>query len=282
MSEKPAYVVVICKDSLEELKDSLEEKLELIYPFTFFISVDCPGWFTQYHMIASLLQGFTPVIACSKDVSKRCGGLDKVKKWADDLSVMTDVYIIEEIKDIVNVLKNKPKVKVLKDMPMLSQDRTAVFKLLRDYNVRKVSFSTPILGDVVVDEEKCLVCDACSNMCPFGALRIRDEGEKRLLEFSAERCAACNVCQEICPYNAISLRYEYLKEHDVEWRPVAEDKIARCKMCGRPIGSYKHLKAIERKLRESGADPWVIESLWLCQECKIKALIEGRIKRKGE
>ncbi len=279
LDKKPAYIFISCRDSLPKVRDELLgflQKDKVKYP-TFFISVDCPGWFTQGHMLASLMQGFIPIIYCDKDTFEKCGGLNKLKEWSKELSAIAEIRVADDIHSTVKILEEKPNISVLENVGTLHQDRSSVLKLFRSYNIDEVKLSVPLIGIVNVNDEKCLLCDACTNSCPFSALRLRNEGDKRYLEFSQNRCTACGICQEICPYGAIRLEYGYRKSYDGVWIPLAEDEIARCRLCGKPIGSTKHLKALERKLRESGADPWVLESLWLCQECKIKMLIERKI-----
>ncbi len=271
---EPAWIIAVCRDSLVEIRERIKNGS---FSPAFFVPIECPGWFDQFHMISAILQGFQPIIYCDKETSGKCGGLEIVESWSKELSEIVNIPVTTNFSVVERTLSKKPNVKVIERAPMLYQNRVAALSLFRTYNLKKAEFSAPLVGLVDVSNEKCMVCDACSNMCPFQALRVRNEGDRRNLEFNMSRCTACGICEAICPYGAIKVGYKYNKEYDKEWKVVASDQIAKCRRCGKPIGSMKYLRYLEKKLKESGADSWVLESLWLCQECKIKALIERQM-----
>jgi Fe-S-cluster-containing hydrogenase component 2 len=51
-----------------------------------------------------------------------------------------------------------------------------------------------------VNEEKCVGCEACVDVCPIGAIEIEDS--KALI---SNDCIECGVCASVCPQEAISL-----------------------------------------------------------------------------
>lgn len=55
-----------------------------------------------------------------------------------------------------------------------------------------------------IQKEICIGCAHCMNVCPTGALRVR-EGKAVLLE---ERCVDCGECYRACPVNAISVEQD--------------------------------------------------------------------------
>ena len=55
-----------------------------------------------------------------------------------------------------------------------------------------------------IQKEICIGCAHCMNVCPTGALRVRD-GKAVLLE---ERCVDCGECYRACPVNAISVEQD--------------------------------------------------------------------------
>ena len=55
-----------------------------------------------------------------------------------------------------------------------------------------------------IQKEICIGCAHCMNVCPTGALRVR-EGKAVLLE---ERCVDCGECYLACPVNAISVEQD--------------------------------------------------------------------------
>ena len=60
-------------------------------------------------------------------------------------------------------------------------------------------FFTPRLH---VDPRKCIVCNACVEVCPTGA--ARNEGGRVRIE--TRDCITCYCCSEVCPQDAIELR----------------------------------------------------------------------------
>jgi ferredoxin len=48
-------------------------------------------------------------------------------------------------------------------------------------------------------EETCIGCGQCSQICPADALQI----DGRRAEFDYDRCIRCYCCQEVCPQDAI-------------------------------------------------------------------------------
>ena len=55
-----------------------------------------------------------------------------------------------------------------------------------------------------VDEEKCVSCPMCANVCPTAAIPLPGRGEKaHVLE---ERCVGCPNCSGVCPVDAISMK----------------------------------------------------------------------------
>ena len=54
---------------------------------------------------------------------------------------------------------------------------------------------------VVINEETCIGCGACIEVCPTEALEMVDEKAK----VDAEKCVDCGACIDECPVEAISL-----------------------------------------------------------------------------
>ncbi len=279
-TDKPGVIVGVCDSMLGELSNHLEG-LDVEYPVVF-IHIHCPGWLTEFHMLEAALSGFDVVIACSDDRVAECRDGGASERWLKEMEPL-GAYpaIIRSPEELAETLASyKPRSRPLRGVEHLTVDKTAAYSILEAYGVEEASFSTPIVGYPEVDEEKCLLCEACSNSCPYGALRLSAEGDEFKLVFDASKCTACGACEASCPYGALRLSYRFSRSLLGKSHVLAKDEVARCRMCGRPIGSLKHLKALEKKLRESGVDEWVIEQLWLCQECKVKRLLGGGARRR--
>jgi len=55
-------------------------------------------------------------------------------------------------------------------------------------------------GRVIIDQEKCIDCGACTSLCPTDALSTDSEFK---LVFSEEKCMGCLLCLDSCPRHAI-------------------------------------------------------------------------------
>ncbi len=274
---EPAFLVISCYSALDSLANYLGNSQA---SNLFVLEVDCPGWISQYHLIQAVARGFKPVLFCDDDQLSLCGGAETVNKWLKELEPL-GVYpsITRTVEELAEALASPVNVRDLGLEESIIKNKTLIYKVLYEYGVEELTVSSPLVGNIMVDDDKCLLCDTCMNMCPFKAIYLDKSGDKVRLLFRQDRCVACGICEKTCPYNALKLEYKYKKENTGKWVPVAEDEVARCRRCGRPIGSKKHLMFLEKKLRESGVDEWVLEQLWLCERCKVQALIERQLKK---
>ncbi len=278
---RPAYVVVACRSGLPDLARVLEgESLEGLEP-AFFVDVDCPGWGTQFHALAAAGKGFHTIVYCPHGTVESCGAGDRVERLLAEMDGLpVHPQIVSDPRRLLDLLGEPPKARNIVGNELLTGNRSLAYKILHKYGVGEAEYSTPIVGYPLVDESKCILCEACSSMCPFQALKLEKTPESTRLVFEPYRCTACGVCEVACAYDALKLKYLFRRE-SLPGTVLVEDEVARCRRCGRPIGSVRHLRMLEEKLRASGVDEWVIEQLWLCQECKVRALLERRMRERG-
>ncbi len=63
----------------------------------------------------------------------------------------------------------------------------------------------PLSQDVIRNEEKCIDCGVCVNVCPTGALTV--EPRTRKVIFHDDKCIACEACVKICPPRAMEIHF---------------------------------------------------------------------------
>ena len=61
-----------------------------------------------------------------------------------------------------------------------------------------------IVQEVVLDEEKCVMCGACTGVCPTAALYL--ERPSMHVRFAENQCILCELCVTICPVHAMEVR----------------------------------------------------------------------------
>lgn len=61
----------------------------------------------------------------------------------------------------------------------------------------------PMESEVVQNKEKCIMCGACTGICPTKALYL--ERPSMEVRFDPEKCIVCKLCVRICPMKAMEL-----------------------------------------------------------------------------
>ncbi len=257
----PYHLLITCSTALPSLREALLR--ENIRP-TVVVPVECPGWFTEKHHLLALKHGVHPVVYCPGNTVAQCDNTPS--PLVEGLPGTYTESLGKALESLRKVPPIKPvEVKEGKKIPLLHA-------LMDAYGVSRAKLRGPLIGVVRVDTSKCMVCEACSSMCPYGALRLVVEGDEIRLVFEHSKCEACLACVDACPYGAIKVEFEYDSEKYGKETVLARDEVARCIRCGAPLGSMKMMRHLEKTLREKGMPEWVIRQLWLCPKCKLYGL----------
>jgi hydrogenase-4 component H len=109
-------------------------------------------------------------------------------------------------------------------------------------------------GKPVVDDNNCLGCETCANVCPSNAITCTDDTEKkvRIIRRDFAKCIFCGQCQEHC------ITGKGVRLSDRLFDLAAFDKMANiemqekelliCRSCGAVITTKEHLHYMHRKL----------------------------------
>jgi NAD-dependent dihydropyrimidine dehydrogenase PreA subunit len=56
--------------------------------------------------------------------------------------------------------------------------------------------------EIEVDQEKCIGCGECVDVCPVDVYEMQDE---KSVPVNAEECIGCESCVEVCEQDAITV-----------------------------------------------------------------------------
>jgi NADPH-dependent glutamate synthase beta subunit-like oxidoreductase/Fe-S-cluster-containing hydrogenase component 2 len=96
-----------------------------------------------------------------------------------------------------------------------------------------VDSETPGPTDFNLTDERCILCGACANICPTGALTMTHENGQCVL----------SLCGTI----------------------LCRDNLVYCMGCGKALGADRYIAHMEKQVRPYGVEP---EGVHLCQVCK--------------
>ena len=109
-------------------------------------------------------------------------------------------------------------------------------------------------GKPVVDEDNCVGCETCANVCPSGAITYIDDREKGIRTISRNygQCIFCGKCEEHCiTGNGVKLSDEIFDLSCFDRSGVIETQerdLLICESCGAIITTKDHMRFIHNKL----------------------------------
>jgi hydrogenase-4 component H len=108
-------------------------------------------------------------------------------------------------------------------------------------------------GKPIPDDEYCIGCLACSEVCPPDAIEVVDDPEKgvRKIYRYYDRCIFCGQCEANCTTEKgvrMSNEYDLAAFDRNQLRCEQEFELVLCEKCGAIIGAKKHLLWLVKKL----------------------------------
>ena len=145
--------------------------------------------------------------------------------------------------------------------PKLRELAEAIRALIKGPYTSKFPFKPHIpekryRGKPEYNEDKCVGCGACSEVCTVGCIEMKDTLDSdiptRRLELRYDSCIFCGQCQAACITEEgikLSNKLDDLSVFDrnqaIEF---VEKELVLCEGCGCLVGSKDHLKWITKKL----------------------------------
>ena len=109
-------------------------------------------------------------------------------------------------------------------------------------------------GKPVPDNEVCIGCEACSEICPAEAIVIENKTaiSKRIISRLYDRCIYCGQCEAKCPQPspgvALTGEYDFADYTTENMKSVQEFELIVCGKCQGPVGTRKQLLAAAKRI----------------------------------
>lgn len=125
-----------------------------------------------------------------------------VLRFAADISEKPIIYqLIKDYDLVVSIIK--ANVNPQKEGTMVLEISGDQYENGLNY-LRNLGVSVQTIdSEIVRNEEKCVMCGACTDICPTGALYL--ERPSMEVHFDGDNCIVCQLCVKVCPMRAMEV-----------------------------------------------------------------------------
>jgi len=127
-----------------------------------------------------------------------------VLRFGADIADQPIIYkLVKDYDLVINILKANvnPQKEGTLVMDIAGANTEQGIEYLRQLGVRVQSLTE----EITQNEEKCVSCGACTDICPSGALYM--ERPDMVVRFNSDRCVVCHLCVKACPMKAMEVRF---------------------------------------------------------------------------
>ncbi len=278
-----ATVLAVCPGTRRALYEDMDNRPGWKPPIPLILfETDCYPSLTLYHAALSRLAGLPLIYYCPERLRSRCNRREAVERYRSMLEELEGALDgLPVFAGSLEELSPKPVKPSILPPPLLRGYREALSLLALGKDEWRSLRHAPFFR--VEASDKCTLCGVCVNKCPEDALSLSVEEDRYVLRFNHARCTGCGECVEACPEQALTLSRAVnpglLSRGGVE--KIAESPVARCIVCGAPIGPEASIRRVEEELRRIGAPEYVVRSVRICQRCKARRQVEEILRGPG-
>lgn len=146
-------------------------------------------------------------------------------------------------------------------------------------------------GKPVVDNENCVGCETCANVCPPMAITVRDDKERgiRIIERDYGKCIFCGQCERHCiTQKGVKLSdklFDLATFNRNELVERQEKELLLCRKCGAVITTKEHVSYLHKKLGPKAYSSllnlnMINENLRFSAEEDVEVDVKDELKRK--
>jgi len=172
----------------------------------------------------------------NKESLNRRDFFSKIGQYVKQRTTPAEYVKQNPIETLINQITGDDKVNK-NPSPKRQQLRNLMSQQLTKQQDKELAKQTLPWKTMWVEEDKCVACAICVNVCPTGALVKEIKNDALYRYFSSANCTNCGLCQEACPHSIIHFTDDCTVRDITDDVPylVARVPLNSCLYCGETI-----------------------------------------------